>query len=129
MKICYILYIVFFLTWDRFLMDLTPAMIKFLILGIVVAPVSIGMLFKDETIKSPRKIDISLTLILSLVFVWLGYELTIHYSLPSVIGLIGCFFTGLFSLPIVLHAKVHLIKLTGTTIDSIGEFLKKFTKK
>ena len=129
MKTTYLLYALFFIAWDRYMISLTPAMIKFFILGVVVAPVSIGMLWKDETISRPRKIDIGLTLILSLAFVWLGYEVTTSFKIPYVYGLITCFFTGLFSLPIVLHAKTHLLKLVGTAIDGLGEFIKKFTKK
>lgn len=129
MKISLLSYIIFFLAWDRILMNLTPTAIKFMILGLVVAPVAIGMLFKDEQLKSPKKLDIILTFFTSLVFVWIGYEMTIQYNIPSVLCLIASFFIGLFSLPIVLSAKKHLIKLIGTCIEALGDLFKKFLNK
>lgn len=129
MKISLLSYIIFFLAWDRILMNLTPTAIKFMILGLVVAPVAIGMLFKDEQLKSPKKLDIILTFFTSLVFVWIGYEMTIQYNIPSVLCLIASFFIGLFSLPIVLSAKKHLIKLIGTCIEALGDFFKKLLNK
>lgn len=129
MKISLLSYIIFFLAWDRILMNLTPIAIKFMILGLVVAPVAIGMLFKDEQLKSPKKLDVILTFFTSLVFVWIGYEMTIQYNIPSVLCLIASFFIGLFSLPIVLSAKKHLIKLIGTCIEALGDFFKKLLNK
>lgn len=129
MKFSILSYIVFFIAWDRVLMNLTPTAIKFMILGLVVAPVAIGMLFKDDKLHTPKKLDIALTFFTSLMFVWLGYELTVQYNIPSVLCLIASFFIGLFSLSIVLSAKKHLIKLIGTCIDSLGEFFKKFINK
>jgi len=108
--------------------NLTPVIIKFMILGIIVPPVAIAMLFQDENSKSPSPIEIILTFFTSLVFVWLGYEASIETDVPVVAGLAGTFFLGLFSLPVIIKVKKHLVDLVGNLIDSIGDWVKKLTK-
>lgn len=111
--------------WDM----LTPTMIKFIVLGLVVPPIAIGMLFNDENSRTPTWSEAIITFFTSLVFVWLGYEASMETKIPVVWGLVGTFFLGLSSLPIIMKTKKNVIGLVGGVIDSLGKWIDKMINK
>lgn len=111
--------------WDM----LTPTMIKFIVLGVVVPPIAIWMLFNDENSKNPTISEAVTTFFTSLIFVWLGYEASIETKIPVVLGLVGTFFLGLSSLPVIMKTKKNVVALVAGIIDSIGDWAKKFINK
>lgn len=98
-------------------------------MGVIVPPVALYMLYQDPNSNTPSFWDAVATFFTSLIFVWLGYEVSVETKIPVVFGLIGTFFIGLSSLPVILKAKKHLVDLVGTIIDSLGDWFKKFTNK
>ena len=127
MKKLYSAYTVLILTWpiDTVWDMLTPTAIKFIILGIVVPPIAIWMLFNDENSRAPSFSEAVITFFTSLVFVWLGYEASIETKIPVVLGLVGTFFLGLSSLPVIMKTKKNVIALVAGVIESLGDWLKR----
>ncbi|MCT8340491.1 hypothetical protein MG296_10535 [Flavobacteriaceae bacterium TK19130] len=99
--------------------------LKFLLMGIVVPPVAIYMLYKDENADNPKRADIVATVFLSLILIWIGYEISIGTWVPVWLGLITSFILGLFSLPIVLKVRSKIMEKNGV-IDRLFKELGKW---
>ena len=131
MKKLYSLYTIAFISWpiEEVLNSLTPTIVKFAVLAIVVPPIAIWMLYNDENSRTPTVGEGVITFLTSIVFVWLGYEASMETKIPVVLGLVGTFFLGLSSLPIIMKTKKNVINLVAGVIDSIGEWFKKQINK
>ncbi len=101
---------------------LTPSQIKFILMGTAVPFVAIYMLHKDNVNKTPTKSDVFFTFLISIIFIWFGYELFTYFNMPVFLGLLISFFFGISSLPIAMKGKEIFI-------DSFGNLLKKFLEK
>ena len=102
--------------------------LKFLIMGVVVPPIAIYMLYQDENAESPTKWDIIVTFLLSIVLIWMGYEISQGTFIPVWGGLIISFILGLFSLSIVMKVK-EKITGKGGIIDALSTSVKKWISK
>ena len=98
--------------------EMEPMAIKFFVMGCIVPFIAIYMLFQDENARSPTKMDIAVTVLISTVLVWMGYEVSNQTVLPVYAGLIISFFLGLFSLELVLAVKKKIFGKEGL-IDRI----------
>lgn len=104
--------------------SLDTTIIKFLILGLVVPPVAVYMLIKDENSESPERWDIAITVLLSAVFVWLGYELHHSFSFPLAIGLLVSFVMGLGSLKLAITIRDNGIKVIVDLFSEVKNWAK-----
>lgn len=95
-----------------------PIAVKFIIMGCVVPFIAIYMLYQDENARNPTKIDIAVTVVISMILVWMGYEVSNQTVLPIYAGLILSFFLGLFSLNLVLIIRKKVFGKSGL-IDRI----------
>ncbi|MAO08020.1 MAG: hypothetical protein CL596_04835 [Alteromonas sp.] len=106
--------------------------IKFLVLGITAPLVAIYMLYKDTPEESPTKADIFITMLMSMVFVWLGYEISKGFNIPEGVTLTLCFFLGIMALPLAIKIKVEIIlavsKLIDVVVKAFNNFVDKFSK-
>ncbi len=112
--------------------DINHIAIKFLILGVVSPVVAIYMLYKDTPGETPTKADIIITMLVSMIFVWLGYEISKGLKIPEGVTLTICFFLGIMALPLAMKIKVEIIlavtKLIDILVKAFNNFLDKFTK-
>lgn len=103
---------------------LDPTVIKFMILGLVVPPVAVYMLIKDENSESPDKWDIGITVLLSAVFVWMGYELHHSFKFPLAVGLLVSFVMGLGSLKLAITIRDNGIKVIVDLFSEVKNWAK-----
>lgn len=115
------------------LLELTPIQIKFFIAGLVCPIVALSMNKKDYGTEKPSFGDYLTTILLSMTFVWFGYEAAIVWQIPMILALIVSFFLGIFSLALVIEVKKHTVKNVGILIkeifDNIKTFINGFFKK
>tara|TARA_R100001530_G_scaffold136299_1_gene116286 strand:+ start:485 stop:916 length:432 start_codon:yes stop_codon:yes gene_type:complete len=107
---------------------LEPMATKFLVMGAVVPFIAIYMLFQDENQKNPTKFDIAVTVLLSMILVWLGYEVSLQTVIPMWLGLILSFILGLFSLNLVLLLRTKIFGKAGL-IDRLFKELGNYIAK
>lgn len=105
-----------------------PIAIKFIVMGCVVPFIAIYMLYQDENARNPTKMDISVTVLISMILVWMGYEVSYQSVLPVYAGLIISFFLGLFSLNLVLLVKKKMFG-KGGLIDRVFKELGNWVAK
>jgi len=108
--------------------SLGPIATKFIIMGCVVPFIAIYMLFQDENTKNPTKFDIIVTVLLSIILVWMGFEVSQQTVLPVWLGLILSFILGLFSLNLVLLLKTKIFGKSGL-IDRLFKELGNYIAK
>ena len=102
--------------------------LKFLLMGVVVPPVAIYMLYIDEKSPSPSRRDIVATIVLSMILIWLGYEISVDTFVPVWAGLLLSFVFGLFSLSIVMKVRDKMTGKDGI-IDTIFNGFKRWILK
>lgn len=107
---------------------LNPIAIKFLVMGAVVPFIAIYMLYQDENARNPTKFDIAVTVVLSMILVWMGYEVSQQTVLPVWLGLILSFIIGLFSLNLVLLLRTKIFGKSGL-IDRLFKELGNYIAK
>lgn len=105
-------------------MSITPIMVKFAVMGLIVPVVAIYMLYDDDNSETPSNGQIFMTLLTSLFFVWISYEITIEWKIPGILGMILSFAIGLSALPIVRVLKKEVPKAVGEIVKGVGEWVK-----
>lgn len=113
--------------------QVTATMLKFFIVGIVVPPVAVYMLYKDSgTENRPKKGDVFITFLVSQVFIWFGYEISVGYAVPVGLGMLVSFFLGIAALPIAMKVKDQLVKSVSEIVkagtDLITTWINKIKK-
>lgn len=114
---------------NKMIENLTSVEVKFILLGIAVPFVSIYMLYNDENNINPKVSDAVVTYFLSIIFIWIGYELFNYVKLPIFLGLLSSFFLGISSLPIAIKGREIFIdsfmQLIKDAFSKASEKLKK----
>tara|TARA_R100000750_G_scaffold62075_1_gene54701 strand:- start:318 stop:758 length:441 start_codon:yes stop_codon:yes gene_type:complete len=103
--------------------------LKFLIMGIVVPSVAVYMLYKDENSPTPSKGDIAVTVVLSMVIIWFGYEISEGTAVPVWLALMISFILGLFSLSLVMKLKDKILGENGLLDKLVKEAGKWIAKR
>tara|TARA_R110002020_G_scaffold318905_3_gene534526 strand:- start:486 stop:899 length:414 start_codon:yes stop_codon:yes gene_type:complete len=104
--------------------SLDTTILKFMILGLVVPPVAVYMLIRDQNTENPDRWDIGITILLSAVFVWMGYELHHSFNFPLAIGLLVSFVTGLGSLKLAITIRDSGIKAIVDIFSEVKNWAK-----
>lgn len=130
----YTLYTLFFYiyagSFNLPVFDFTATMIKFIIVAVMVPPVAIYMLYKDSgTEARPSKGDVFITFLVSIFFIWIGYELSVGYAVPVGLGMIISFFFGIAALPIAMKVKDQLVKSVSDIVKAGSDLVTSWINK
>lgn len=121
------LYTLFFgVFWSigDFALNITPIMVKFAVMGLIVPIVAIYMLYDDDNSENPSNGQVFITLLTSLLFVWISYEITIEWKIPGILGMILSFAIGLSALPIIRVLKNEVPKAVADIVKAAGDWVK-----
>lgn len=91
-----------------FTIHFTPIQVKFMIIGVVAPFLALYMNYKDYGGEKPKFSDFLITFVLSVMFVWFGYELSNILDISKIVTLIGSFFLSIFSLSITFQMRKYI---------------------
>lgn len=104
--------------------DITPIKVKFIIVALLSPFIAVYVMRKDKGKSQPKIGDTLAAIVLSIVFVWFGYELACYYEFPLILALIASFFLGTFSLTIIMELKKQIPQLLSILVDKFKNIVK-----
>lgn len=107
-----------------FVIHFTPLQVKFVIIGVVAPFLALYMNHKDYGGKNAKFSDYVTTFVLSIVFVWFGYELSNILDVSKVVTLIGSFFLSIFSLSITFQIRKHIPEIIKSLSNKLIKWMQ-----
>ena len=114
-----------FTTYFLYVNDLSVLQRKMLIIFVLVPFVAIYVRRKYGNQKIFSFYDYFVTIMMSILFVWLGYELAIWYQMPTVFVLMISFFIGVYSFRLVVELGKHIFTNLEELIKVLFDKLRK----